>query len=426
MPNRPNPYYSGGFQHRPIAELFRDLVNLSDRQQKVSAVPSQIEANQARADASLASAGLNRAKATGQLDKNAAMTSSPAMLAELFMSGGKVTDDFRMAPDWRERMDANTMSLKLPSDFLATGQGLPEYQPITSGMSAQDKIAQAIQEALIRGVSLPDIAKFAGQGGYLNQVNAGTPDAGMGYIPLFGSNPTTNTALSTTRQDAISARDAGEQQTRELAVQGLRNQGSLDVAAQQGRNQTVLEGIRQQGRERLVAMKFEVGPDGKIRAGAKPPATPNISTLEVKRIRESVDTRAKEMNLTLESSARDAIVSEITRRMQTPNTDTFRNPMTALDSVLQDLQDNVLPGVESSVEQAPWYKIFGSDKTVVKRAPGAAQPAAPQPAAPQPAAPKLRKDPDTLARARDAIAKGAPRDAVIRRLTDNGIDPSGL
>ncbi|MBB6304049.1 hypothetical protein [Rhizobium leucaenae] len=33
---------------------------------------------------------------------------------------------------------------------------------------------------------------------------------------------------------------------------------------------------------------------------------------------------------------------------------------------------------------------------------------------------------DALAQARDAIAKGAPRDAVIQRLRENGIDPTGL
>lgn len=33
---------------------------------------------------------------------------------------------------------------------------------------------------------------------------------------------------------------------------------------------------------------------------------------------------------------------------------------------------------------------------------------------------------DVLARARDAIARGAPRDAVIKRLKDAGIDPTGL
>ena len=42
------------------------------------------------------------------------------------------------------------------------------------------------------------------------------------------------------------------------------------------------------------------------------------------------------------------------------------------------------------------------------------------PASPPPAAP------DAIAMARDAIARGAPRDAVIKRLREHGIDPSGL
>ena len=33
---------------------------------------------------------------------------------------------------------------------------------------------------------------------------------------------------------------------------------------------------------------------------------------------------------------------------------------------------------------------------------------------------------DPLAQARDAIAKGADRNAVIERLKSNGIDPAGL
>lgn len=44
---------------------------------------------------------------------------------------------------------------------------------------------------------------------------------------------------------------------------------------------------------------------------------------------------------------------------------------------------------------------------------------APQEAVPSPAG-------DPLAEAREAIAKGAPRDAVLKRLRDNGIDPAGL
>jgi len=56
--------------------------------------------------------------------------------------------------------------------------------------------------------------------------------------------------------------------------------------------------------------------------------------------------------------------------------------------------------------------------------PAPAQPPLARPAAPQSALPPPAIDP--IARARDAIQRGAPRDAVIQRLRDNGIDPSGL
>lgn len=53
-------------------------------------------------------------------------------------------------------------------------------------------------------------------------------------------------------------------------------------------------------------------------------------------------------------------------------------------------------------------------------------PSATAPAAAPPAAPSAAPAGDPLAGARDAIAKGANRDAVIKRLRDNGLDPSGL
>lgn len=383
MPNKPNPYYGGNFRNPMIANLFRDLSGLIPDQSQVPRLQSQIMADQARAAASHSTADLNRAKTSGVLDKNAAMNTPPSMLAELFLSGGKVSDSMALDPDWRSTMEQNASSTAIPQDLLTP---VGEYQPVFSGTSAQEKIAMAIQEALMRGVNLTDIAKFAGQGGYLNNVNAGNPDAGMGFIPLFGSNPTANTALSTGRQDEMSARDSRE------AIS--------------------LEGVRQQGRERLAAMKFEIGPDGKVKAGARPPPTPNISGADVKRIGEAVDQQATALGFTLEPSARLAIVSEVTRRMQIPDSDTFKNPATSLDSVVQDLQDGLLMGLEINKQKAPWYS-FADDKNIVKRTPGQSRQ-------------NLRKDPDSLGRAKQAISQGASRDAVIQRLIENGIDPAGL
>jgi len=60
----------------------------------------------------------------------------------------------------------------------------------------------------------------------------------------------------------------------------------------------------------------------------------------------------------------------------------------------------------------------------------AAPQSAPQPAPSQPASqsapPQARGGSSPLDMARDAIARGAPREAVIQRLRENGIDPSGL
>jgi hypothetical protein len=61
-------------------------------------------------------------------------------------------------------------------------------------------------------------------------------------------------------------------------------------------------------------------------------------------------------------------------------------------------------------------------------APAPREPVAPAPeaAAPAPPARQLSVAPDAIVMARDAIARGAPREAVIKRLREHRIDPSGL
>lgn len=70
----------------------------------------------------------------------------------------------------------------------------------------------------------------------------------------------------------------------------------------------------------------------------------------------------------------------------------------------------------------------GIVSTNLSRGTPAARPAAPgvvaPPTSPAPGAPSSAADP--LAEARDAIARGAPRDAVMQRLQQNGINPAGL
>lgn len=72
------------------------------------------------------------------------------------------------------------------------------------------------------------------------------------------------------------------------------------------------------------------------------------------------------------------------------------------------------------------WQTLNAQRPMAPGAPAAAPaPTAPaRPAAPAAAAPAPSSDP--LARARDAIARGADRNAVIQRLQQAGIDPSGL
>jgi hypothetical protein len=82
-----------------------------------------------------------------------------------------------------------------------------------------------------------------------------------------------------------------------------------------------------------------------------------------------------------------------------------KNPDAAADSVLQRIRggENV-NGVSLNVEQ----RTLRSDKKTLTR--GGA----------------LKKDEQAIAGAKAAIGKGADRNAVIKRLKDNGIDPAGL
>ena len=64
--------------------------------------------------------------------------------------------------------------------------------------------------------------------------------------------------------------------------------------------------------------------------------------------------------------------------------------------------------------------IFGANNKVTR------VPDANNPNAFTPVAPKYKVDPKAIQDGRKAIANGAPRDAVIKRLQENGIDTRGL
>jgi hypothetical protein len=394
MATRANPFYQ---PQTPVGQTLDSLALLMLASQ-------QDRQSQGRAGSvtpqGLAQADKYRAETEGIVSKNAALNAPPAMLAELFMSGGRVTDD-PMLPNPNYNPD---QQVGLPANFdLTTPMPVTEYEPMFQpGRSAQEKMGMAMQEALIRGVKADDIAKIFAQGGYLNNVNAGTPEAGMPYMPLFGSAPTTSTALTTGSQDRMSARDAAEAQAQAFGVARIQGQNSANVA-----------NINQAGQTARFNSRPTTG------AGAKPPATPAVAPATIKAMTGVVNDRLGNMGFKgVDARVIDGLVAEASRRYQDPaQSGNFKNPASAVDSVLNDLNRGELPGFESATQPGGF---FSRDKKTLSR-----QDAAPAPAAPARATPAAAKQ-DPLAAARDAIARGANREAVIKRLKDNGIDTKGL
>lgn len=84
---------------------------------------------------------------------------------------------------------------------------------------------------------------------------------------------------------------------------------------------------------------------------------------------------------------------------------------------------------EAPAEEPGWWEsMFGGGSQPAESAPQSAVPTAPAPAAPAPAPAMSGRpiDATTMAKAKDAIAKGASREAVIKRLQDAGFDTRGL
>ena len=229
MPARQNPFYQ--FRNPEIGQAFSGLASIFAQQAPDPRTQSVIAENQAQAGAAQALAGYRGEQTRGLRDTNDAMVAPPTTLAELFMSGGRATDDPLMRnPNYVEPP---------PTDYGLMAGPAPEPQSIFQpGRTANDKVAAAMQELLARGGKVDDLAKLFGQGAFLNQANAGTPDAGMGYMPLFGQVPTANTALSTGRQDAMSARDAAEDVTKQGTINATNlererlQQGGLEARQQ--------------------------------------------------------------------------------------------------------------------------------------------------------------------------------------------------
>lgn len=214
MPTRQNPFYQ--YRNPAIGQAFNSLASLFAQQNPDPRAQSVIAENQAQARASDALAGYRGEQSRGLRDKNDAMVANPQALAELLMSGGVLRDDpLRTNPDYTPPP---------PTDFSLTAPA--QTGPISSvfmpSNTAQDKMAAALQEATIRGLKLDDVLKAAGISEYQRRAFGESPDTALAAAPFVGINPNQNTALTTGRQDAISARDATEDLTKQGTINDTR------------------------------------------------------------------------------------------------------------------------------------------------------------------------------------------------------------
>lgn len=217
MPSRQNPFYQ--YRNPGIGQSMNSLAAIFAQPASDARVQSMIAENQAQARASDALAGYRGEQARGERAKNDAMATNPQALAELLISGGVLKDDtMRVNPNFNPQpVDwANVMTSPEPAGPIASA-----FLPYAT---AQDKMAAAIQEAAIRGLKLDDVLKAAGISEYQRRAFGASPDTALAAGPFVGLNPNQNTALTTTRQDAISARDAAE----DLTKQGTINATALE------------------------------------------------------------------------------------------------------------------------------------------------------------------------------------------------------
>lgn len=420
-----NPYYASapmdrsgilagsnsGFSNAGLGQMFSELGNLQN-------FGAQNQQRQSAAD-------LNQAKTMAARDQAMALRQNPEALAALFLTGGQTSTptlrtDYASDKPFDYSLNAPPQDSRVSSIFT------------NNQVSPNDQIGRAMQELLMRGGNIKDFATVLGQGGYLNKVNAGDADAGMGFLPLMGLLPSKNTALSTARQDVFEKNE----RDRQLAVQGASNAGAMErqklVGTQaleqldrQYKNMTEkeikVEEAKAKNREALAELNFELKADGSVVSRVTPANVPSVTPNTMKMLGEQTDLIAKNLSIKLDPTARLSIITEAARRTQDVNLIDagYKNPALALESVVKDLQDGLLMGLQQTPNTGI-SSIFGANNKVTR------VPDANNPNAFTPVAPKFKVDPRAIQNARKAIADGAPREAVIKRLQDNGIDTRGL
>jgi hypothetical protein len=423
MATRQNPFYQ--FRTPALAQGFNGMAAAMFPEMDQRAQSAAVE-NMAQADMANANAGKYREQTRGYRDVNNAMVTNPNSIAELILSGGVLKDDpIRKNPDYKERA---------PIDFTNILTQAPQPEPqsmFMPGMSAQEKMAAAIQEATIRKIDLDRMLKAAGMNEYQRRAASANPDMALPFAPFAGiTSPNTQTALTTGRQDAISARDSNEAQ----ALEGVRQSGANSRNKYSVDNKPVVAGNNQdvivseaQGKamgitpnengQYVTRGRATVGTGqdqrpgsagGEVVNGRDKPASGKGGADKVTAVPVAASKRMESVIAKTLTDQGVAYTPEIMAGLLSEAGTTWqsnKNPDAAADSVLQRIRggENV-NGVSLNVEQ----RMLRSDKKTLTRGGS------------------LKKDEQAIAGAKAAIGKGADRNAVIKRLKDNGIDPAGL
>lgn len=355
MATRANPFYQ--FRTPGMEQGMAGLASIFAGGSDVK--PSQIVENEAQARAANALASERSAKMQGQLDTNAAMTSDPRMLAEIFMNGGRTYDDpLQQNANYQAPAPTNYDLTARPK----AGDVSSMFMPTVTGT---DRVAGAMREILARGGKVDELGKVMGQAGFLQNVQAGTADAGMPYMPLFGSAPTVNTALTTGAQDRMSARDASEKLTEATKVENIRAGSRTNVA-----------NIQQAGantRNAATNVTREIIATGKLNApgkGGKALVVPKVSVADAKAMTGAIEAGLKEQGINVDPSVLTGLVAAAASRMQDPNRqESYKNLAGAVDSLMVDLENNELDGFKRKVTP----RMLRSDKTTLDRQPAASK-----------------------------------------------------
>jgi len=404
MATRANPFYQ--YRNPAIGYGMNGLAEAMFGDGGVSPlVRSQIVENQAQAGAAQALAGYRGEQTRGERRGNAALAAPPRAIAELLLSGGVLKDDpVRSNPNYREPP---------PTDFSLFAPPAPTPEPMfMPGLTASDKLAAALQEAVIRKIKLDDLMKSAGIQGYTNRAASDNPTTAMPFLPFLGVNPNTQTSLTPEQQDAISARDAGEVLDRQrlvnegqLNVEGVRQGGANWRAQYNLTNRPVTAGNNQdvllspaQGRalgltpdedgRYVVRGRSTIGTGqdqqpgslggapvaGRERATGtgrtgqpKPPA--NVPPTALKLMRERITSGLKTDELSPDAETVNALVAAAGTSWQSS-----RNPEAAADEILQSLRaGSSVNGVKVTVEPG---RVYGTNKKISRSVSQATPPAA--------------------------------------------------